>query len=117
MVRKTNLGADVELSIYGLHSGLNENIGDEQSNIGFRSIRSDGTGDVGSKLDSFVLGLRVKLPVPTDEGLSAGLEGSGTRKGGGGSESSGRTEKRKDRKGGELHFYLFILCLAMICEG
>lgn len=103
--KRTYLGADIDLAVDRVHGGLNENVGNKESNVGLGGGICDGCSNVLGERGGLLLALGVQLPVSTDERLASHIQnGRGRRSG-----DQGRRKGRDRRQEGccdskELHF-------------
>ena len=106
-LRDTYLSSNHELVAGSTHGSLEEDVRDEEGNVGLGRSIGNGGGNVPSERDGLISGLGVQLPVTADEGLAGVKLGGQSASEGGGGEGGGRSgEEGGD---GELHGGLYEL--------
>ena len=99
--KETYLSSNHEFVAGSTHGGLEEDVRDEEGNVGLGRSIGDGGGNVPSELDGLISGLGVQLPVTADEGLASVKLGGRSASEGGGGEGGGRSGEEGGN--GELH--------------
>ena len=99
--KETYLSSNHELVAGSTHGGLEEDVRDEEGNVGLGRSIGNGGGNVPSELDGLISGLGGQLPVTADEGLASVKLGGRSASEGGGGEGGGRSGEEGGN--GELH--------------